>query len=279
MTKIAADATENKTFYAKWTANSYKITFDYQNATGNNATKEKSVTYDKTYGTLPAPTKTGYTFQGWYTQTGGKGSKILAATTVKITAAQTLYAHWLDQTPPDAPKLQSGVTLPADWTNTQKTIPLTLYDGVGVTELWVKTDSGADYVINGTESITADENGCIPIQPEWIGETLEIVKKGNNVETSDSAAQSVPLPARPTSVPDAPEKSGCTESAITLMEAADAGVEYHISGSTAMSDAWQEETEFTRLTEKTIYTFTARYAATDMSFASAPSNGTDCNHA
>lgn len=148
VTKIAADATENKTFYAKWTANSYKVTFDYQGATGNNTTKETNVTYNATYGTLPAPTKTGYTFQGWYTQTGGKGSEILAATTVKITAAQTLYAHWLDQTPPDAPKLQSGVTLPADWTNTQKTIPLTLYDGVGVTELWVKTDSGAFQKIN-----------------------------------------------------------------------------------------------------------------------------------
>ena len=552
VTNIAADATGNKTFYAKWTANSYKVTFDYQNATGNNTTKEKDVTYDKTYGTLPSPTKTGYIFQGWYTQADGKGSKVTSTTTVKITAAQTLYAYWLDKTPPDAPVLQSGVTLPADWTNTQKIIPLTLSDGVGVTQLWVKTDggsfskvdgfsggttyvyddvsdgehtyqfmaedaagnesapsdvftvkldtekpiigtltygnhkatlwqwiigktdlvinvpvtengsgadeisyimtpqdgqpqtrtapltngkaeiifgkafqgtvtisctdkvgnvsdsvtvgtqenasgvlvedtaptittnvseeyyevptkltitvsddtenaitagiatvtyqvgnevqqsvtvddstlqekvvfeipaseiptgvsqiqirvtdnagnsaskeitvkvkgpehtpeaetdyrneqltgldAGADYVINGTQTVTADENGCIPIQEEWIGTTVDIVKKGNGTETTDSTAQGISLPARPSLVPDAPKKSGCTEHSITLEGAAD--VEYRIADSADVSGEWQKETGFTGLDEKTVYTFTARYAATKTAFASPESAGT-----
>ncbi len=137
------------TLYAKWTAKAYKVTFDYQGATGSNDTADKNVTYDSTYGTLPEPTKTGYAFKGWYTQTGGKGSRIKDTDTVEIATDQTLYAHWVDETAPDMPVLQSGVTLPADWTKTQTTIPLTLYDSVGVTELWVKVDTGEYAQVSG----------------------------------------------------------------------------------------------------------------------------------
>ena len=44
-----------------------------------------------TYGTLPTPTKAGYTFDGWYTSASG-GSKITGSTTV--TSNTTIYAHW-----------------------------------------------------------------------------------------------------------------------------------------------------------------------------------------
>ena len=57
------------------------------------ATATKQVTYDSTYGTLPEPTKTGYTFNGWFTaQTGG--SKVESSTTVKTASNHTIYAHW-----------------------------------------------------------------------------------------------------------------------------------------------------------------------------------------
>jgi uncharacterized repeat protein (TIGR02543 family) len=45
------------------------------------------------YGTLPAPTRTGYTLDGWYTAKEN-GKKIEAADTVDLSAEQTLYAHW-----------------------------------------------------------------------------------------------------------------------------------------------------------------------------------------
>ena len=61
------------------------------------ATATKQVTYDSTYGTLPTPTRTGYTFNGWFTaQTGG--TQIKADTKVTITANQTIYAHWTANT-------------------------------------------------------------------------------------------------------------------------------------------------------------------------------------
>ena len=77
--------------YAVWTANTYTVTF---NANGGSvSTASKSVTYGSTYGTLPTPTRSNYTFSGWYTATSG-GTKVTSSSTVSITAAQTLYAQW-----------------------------------------------------------------------------------------------------------------------------------------------------------------------------------------
>ena len=57
------------------------------------STSGKSVFYGETYGTLPTPSRTGYTFDGWYTEKMG-GTKIVSDTKVTTTANQTLYAHW-----------------------------------------------------------------------------------------------------------------------------------------------------------------------------------------
>ena len=76
---------------AVWTPKTYTVTF---NANGGTCTAaSKTVTYDSTYGSLPTPTQSGYTFNGWYTAESG-GTKIESTTTVKITENQTLYAQW-----------------------------------------------------------------------------------------------------------------------------------------------------------------------------------------
>lgn len=80
----------NGTLLAGWQANTYTVSF---NGNGGSNANNKTVTYDATYGTLPTSVRAGYTFAGWYTEAVG-GTQIIASTTVKITAAQTLYAHW-----------------------------------------------------------------------------------------------------------------------------------------------------------------------------------------
>lgn len=160
VTDISGTDTGDKEYWAKWTANTYQATFDYHGADGGNTIQSKTVTYDSTYGALPVPTRTGYTFKGWYTGESGQGSKVEETTVVKTASAHTLYAYWKDETPPDKPVL-NGMTLPADWTNTQDKIPLKLYDGVGVTELWVSIDENDSYTkVNGfsggIESMTYD---------------------------------------------------------------------------------------------------------------------------
>ena len=79
------------TLYAHWTGNSYLVTF---NANGGSvSTASKSVTYGSTYGTLPTPTRTGHTFNGWYTAASG-GTKVTSSTTTSSSSDHTLYAHW-----------------------------------------------------------------------------------------------------------------------------------------------------------------------------------------
>ena len=63
------------TLYAQWTVIDYIVTVDanggsISSTTGwtnsnDNTTSTKSISYDSTYGTLPTPTRTGYTFKGW----------------------------------------------------------------------------------------------------------------------------------------------------------------------------------------------------------------------
>ena len=82
------------TLYARWTTNSYTLTY---NANGGIcSTTSKSVAYGSTYGTLPSATRTGYTFKGWYTAASG-GSQVTSST--KMGAANTtIYAQWTANT-------------------------------------------------------------------------------------------------------------------------------------------------------------------------------------
>lgn len=82
----------NITMTPSATANTYTVTFNSNGGTTPSPTS-KTVTYNSTYGTLPTVTRTGYTFAGWYTAASG-GTQVTSSTTVTITAAQTLYAHW-----------------------------------------------------------------------------------------------------------------------------------------------------------------------------------------
>lgn len=87
--------TAAQTLYAQWIAKTYTVTF---NANGGSVTTaSKEVTYNSTYGTLPTPSRTGYTFNGWFTAASG-GSRIYSSTSVTILADQTLYAQWTAKT-------------------------------------------------------------------------------------------------------------------------------------------------------------------------------------
>ena len=70
----------------------YTITFDANE--GTVTPENKNVTFGSTYGDLPVPTRTGYTFGGWYTAKE-TGAEIKSDTNVTITEAQTLYAKWI----------------------------------------------------------------------------------------------------------------------------------------------------------------------------------------
>ena len=81
----------DKTVYAHWKAKSYKLSF---NANGGTVkTKSKTVKMDKSYGTIPKPTRKGHAFQGWYTAKSG-GTIVTKSDTFTKASSQTLYAQW-----------------------------------------------------------------------------------------------------------------------------------------------------------------------------------------
>ena len=83
--------TASTTLTAICTANTYTVTFNANG--GQTSTSSKKVTYGSTYGDLPTPTYSGYTFEGWYTSATG-GTKVTSSSPVTITSNQTLYAQW-----------------------------------------------------------------------------------------------------------------------------------------------------------------------------------------
>ena len=154
----------------------------------------------KTLSTLPAsPTKTGYTFAGWYTAPDGGGSQFLAGT--EVTADITVYARWATGTVHIvtynsdggtaagtqyvvAPATNVG-TLPADPTKVFNT-----FDG------WYTAVGGGGTAFTGSTPVT--EN--ITVYAKWVsdsGYTVEynsyggasindqyvILSKGNTVAT------------------------------------------------------------------------------------------------
>ena len=100
--------TSDITVYAKWIANNYTVTYNYNNATGNKNENSKTVTYDSAYGTLPNPTRSylvtfnskggsacnsltaTWNFGGWY----NGSTKVAADTKVTTASNHTLTASW-----------------------------------------------------------------------------------------------------------------------------------------------------------------------------------------
>lgn len=106
---IATGTTGDLSFKANWTPKVYKVTLNSQSATsaGTAALYEKYATgwytssdCTSTASKITVPTRTGYTFGGYYTQTNGGGTQYIkadgtiSAGNKTFTAATTLYAKW-----------------------------------------------------------------------------------------------------------------------------------------------------------------------------------------
>lgn len=77
------------TVYAHWSWDTCTVTYDANG--GSCSTSTATVNKGAAIGTLPTPTRTYYSFDGWYTAASG-GNKV--STTTTFTANTTLYAHW-----------------------------------------------------------------------------------------------------------------------------------------------------------------------------------------
>lgn len=80
------------TLYGVFCGSNYTVTLDVN---GGNEFDVRKITIvcKGTYGTLPEPTRTGFTFTGWFTEKEG-GNKVEPVNRSIIFKNHTLYAHW-----------------------------------------------------------------------------------------------------------------------------------------------------------------------------------------
>ncbi|MFF3022224.1 InlB B-repeat-containing protein, partial [Gottfriedia sp. NPDC057948] len=81
--------TEDTVLYAKWSINKYSVKFDSQ---GGSTVADLTANYNTTIAMPSFPTKTGYTFIGWYKDAAGQVAWNFA--TDKVTEDTVLYAKW-----------------------------------------------------------------------------------------------------------------------------------------------------------------------------------------
>ena len=198
--------TNTETITAKWTANTYTVTFNTNKPGTASGTPtaaspaSKSVTYDGTYGTLATTTLTGWTFNGWYTDASG-GSEVTSSTKVTITANQTLYAHWTANTytvkfnknSANAALNNSATATMADQVFTYdaaQALTANGYSRVGYTMVGWNTaadGNGTSYVNKQSVSnLTATNNGTVNLYAQWSANTYTLTfdANGGNVATS-----------------------------------------------------------------------------------------------
>ncbi len=189
--------TNNTTLYAKYTANEYDVTFD-----GNGGVEESTEikqTYDSKY-ILPEiePTRTGYTFEGWFTEAQG-GTEITEESTVAITSDTTLYAQWT--------AIQSAVTfdgidktIDVTYDGTYGALPTASKTGYDFDGWFTAAQGGTEITEGSTVEITTDTT----LYARWTAEnyTLTFDASGgdaiaNTVSvTYDAAVGELPTPTR-----------------------------------------------------------------------------------
>lgn len=142
-TQFASDST----MYAGWEAKKFPITFDKQG--GIYGSDMVIATYDSKYPQADAPVREGYSFKGYFTEKGGKGTAVynefmVSELTFTYLNGITLYAHWVDDVLPEV----NLETTHEKWTN----------DTVGLTASASDFGSGLDslfiYRIEADGSLT-----------------------------------------------------------------------------------------------------------------------------
>ncbi|MDR0946756.1 MAG: InlB B-repeat-containing protein [Ruminococcus sp.] len=166
---ISNTDTGEKTISAQWTPNQITVSLDEQNGNAVNDVVYTYATTDNESILLPTPTRTGFVFTGWYTSSSG-GTEVTTITNTTYSANTTLYAQWL--------RILDTPAVDIDFDEEKL---------VGLSE--------TTYTIDGTQ-ITLDVDGSLDIDENWLGKDIQIIAKGDNVLTTDSAVQTLSIPAR-----------------------------------------------------------------------------------
>ena len=189
---LKANYTSNQaiTLYPTWTANESTITW---NANGGSVTPASSIyTYDGDPVALPTPTRTGYTFNGWFTASSG-GTKISdIGKTNKPTSNTTYYAQWTENK-----YTVNIVANPAEAAKTLTTGPKQV--GINAVDIATTTNIGYQFVNwtatagitiinpnNASTTITATKAGTVTANFEEKPATIVYLKPNSNWESANA---------------------------------------------------------------------------------------------
>ena len=88
----ATEVTKTMTLYGIYEVN---FTVEFDGNGGTVSQENKTIKPDQAYGALPSANKTGYTFDGWFTEKEeGKGIRVSEDTPMNVSNEHALYAHW-----------------------------------------------------------------------------------------------------------------------------------------------------------------------------------------
>ena len=192
--------TASITLYAKWTAATFTVLYDYNGATGGNSTDSATHTTGGTVITLPTPTRAGYTFGGWYSDVTLTSSVGAAGGSYSPTANLTIFAKWtaITRTVTYNSRNTDGLTevnassgsVPTDGGSyiIGNTVVVKANSGTltrtGYTfEGWVTNADGTGTALNAGETLTVAEAN-INLYPQWSANTYTITYHRNGATGS-----------------------------------------------------------------------------------------------
>lgn len=182
--------------YAQWTANTYTVGFDYHGADGGDNDASKSYQTGGAAITLPTPTRTGYTFEGWYVgvylvRVGGAGDDYRPSVNVTLNAKWsadpfTLTYNGTNKTSGSVPVDGSTYTYLSSATIKANSGGLTrtgyVFSG------WVPNADGSGTAKNAGETIQFSSAANVNLYPKWTAGTFTITYSSNGA-TSGSLAK------------------------------------------------------------------------------------------
>ncbi|MEG2583967.1 MAG: InlB B-repeat-containing protein, partial [Oscillospiraceae bacterium] len=166
VTTIELGNSSDKSFYAKWRVDSYEIKYDLNG--GDNSGNPLSYNIESASITLTAPTRSGYNFDGWYTDSGFVNKVNGVAIDGGSTGVKTFYAKWLAISYNIQYLLDSGTNSnnnPISYTIETSTIILENPTRTGYTFLgWFDNSSGTSMQIT---NIMKGSMGNKTLQAKW----------------------------------------------------------------------------------------------------------------
>lgn len=181
VTQIENGSTGNKVFYAKWDPESYTVTF---NTNGGSAVDDQTIEYNGTATKPEQPTRTGYTFVGWYKD----GTETPFDFSTPITENLTLTAKWSPRGYSISYVLGGGTNAagnPSGYTVESDTITLGAPTREGYTFAgWYDAEENGNLVTQ----IAAGSKGNITLYAAWQANSFEVdfVANGGTLDGADT---------------------------------------------------------------------------------------------